>query len=438
MLNRRLRLLFLARAFPPDNPIASVRTWNIAKYLTRLNWDVTVVTPHPSLLRRLDDPVKTEALLKRQGIQRILTGHRWRCLSPRLKSWDWGPGRLSGGMCRIIARHLQIDKGIGWIKEAERACAPLTAKDVDLILATGSPFASFKLAKRLSDRLGCPYVLDYRDLWTGSLHSSSPLPDRRSTIQEEARLLAGCAAVTIVSRSWAEVLENRFGLGAKLYVITNGYDPEDLADVEPGPFHFDHFAIVYTGIFYPPIRVISPFMATLQRLKEIMPRERQEWYFHYYGSQEDHVREEATRYGVMDRVILHGMVPRTEALSAIRAANVAVVITSLAEEGTLADQGMVTGKVFEALGLETPVLLVAPSDSDARAVVEATESGGSFTASNIGDMSYFLKDMMDGRVARPKVPEAYAWTKIAKKLDWVLRKAMRTGSQDEQEVHSPQ
>jgi glycosyltransferase involved in cell wall biosynthesis len=179
-------------------------------------------------------------------------------------------------------------------------------------------------------------------------------------------------------------------------------------------------------------------MAVLQHLKETMNGAGHEWYFHYYGIFEDHIREEATRYGVMDRVILHGRVPRTEALAAVRAANVAVVITSVAEEGTLADKGMVTGKVFEALGLGTPVLLVAPSGSDARAVVAATESGGSFTGSDTGGMASFLMDVIHGRVARPKVPEAYAWTKIAKKLDLVLQEAMRTGSQNEQEVRSRQ
>jgi glycosyltransferase involved in cell wall biosynthesis len=428
------KLLFLACYFSPATTIACVRTWNLAKYLARLGWEVTIVTPEPALWKHVDNIEKTETLLKQEGIQRILTGSQWRCLMPHLKSWDKGLGRFSGGVCRIIARHLNIDSGIGWIKEAERACSTLTAQDVDLILATGSPFAAFRLAKRLSDRLGCPYVLDYRDLWTGHLHPNTARPDRLSTIREEARLLADCAAVTIVSPSWALSLERKFGLGSKLHVITNGYDPEDLANVKP--YDFGHFAIVYTGTFYPPKRVISPLMAVLQHFQGTMNSAGHNWYLHYYGVFGDYIREEATKNGVMDRVFLHGRVPRTEALSAVRGANVAVVITSVAEEGTLADNGMVTGKVFEALGLGTPVLLVAPHGSDARAVVEATGLQGSFTGSDIGGMASFLMDMMDGRIVKPKVPEAYAWTTIGKKLDRVLRVAMRTGSQNEQEVRS--
>ena len=35
-----------------------VRTWNIAKHLARSGWEVTVVTPHPSIYRNPDDSLK--------------------------------------------------------------------------------------------------------------------------------------------------------------------------------------------------------------------------------------------------------------------------------------------------------------------------------------------------------------------------------------------
>jgi glycosyltransferase involved in cell wall biosynthesis len=311
----------------------------------------------------------------------------------------------------------------------------LSAQDVDLILTSGPPFASFRLAKRLADRFGCPYVLDYRDLWTESPHSNTPYANRLSTIQEEARLLASCAAVTIVSRSCGLALESKFSLGSKLHVVTNGYDSEELANIEPYNFH--HFAIVYAGIFYPPKRVITPAMAALQHLTRGATSKSREWYFHYYGPHGDHIREEATKYGVMDHVILHGRVPRSEVLAAIRAANLAVVIASIAEEGTLADKGIITGKVFEPVGLGTPVLLIAPSGNDARAVVEATESGQSFTARDIDGIAAFLTDVIDGRVAKPKIAEVYSWGSVAKKMDSVLRAAINPGVQYGQESLSP-
>jgi glycosyltransferase involved in cell wall biosynthesis len=421
-LNSHPKLLFLARPFPPSRTSACVRTWNIAKYLARLGWDVTVVTPEPSVWRHVDSPEAIDLQLRREGIRRILTNHRWRCLFPDfLKSWDQGPGWLMGGVCRIIARRLGVDNGVGWVKSAERACSTLRANDVDIILATGMPFSAFKLAKRLADRLHRPYVLDYRDPWTGNPHSDRPA--RTAVIREEARLLADCAATTIVSPSWGEALDRSFGLGSKLHVIPNGYDPEELAGIEP--YHFGHFAIVYTGNFYPPKRGISPVMAALKLLKEKMHGKDGEWRFHYYGGHANHVREEAQRFEVLERVVLHGNVPRAEALAAVKGAGIAVVITSVAEEATVEERGIMTGKVFEPLGLGTPILLVAPPGSDVEILAETTGLARRFTGSDVAGIASFLAETISVRAVKPKNLEAYAWTNIAKRLDAVLREASK-------------
>ena len=418
MSNRRPKLLFLAYYFPPLRAISCVRTSNIAKYLARLGWDVTVVTPHPSAWRHVDNPQETIAALEREGIRRILTSHRWRCLSPdHLNCRNQGLSWFVGGVCRKLADYTCIDREIGWIKAVEQACAFLTAKDVDVILATGSPFIVFELARYLSDRLDCPYVLDYRDPWTGNPHASNSA--RSAVVQKEAGLLTGCAAVTIVSPSWALAMDKRFNIGPKLHVITNGYDPEELADIKP--YDFGHFAIVYTGNFYPPKRVISPVIAVLKRLQETLDSKGDKWYFHYYGGQENHVREEAKRLNMMDRVVLHGRVPRIEALSAVQGADIAIVITSVAEEATIEDKGMVTGKVFEALGLRTPILLISPSGSDVKIITETTGLGRSFTANDIDGMASFLTDVMCGLTLEPKNLQSYVWKNIAKRLDDVLR-----------------
>jgi glycosyltransferase involved in cell wall biosynthesis len=425
MNERKPKLLFLAHAFPPWNAAGSVRLWNIAKYLARLGWQVTVVSPDPSLIRNAEDPERVTALLAEEGIKRVLTGYRWRCLSPEvLKCRNQNLGWLAGGVCRTIARSLGIDRSIGWIKAAEQACSSLGPENVDIILASGSPFIAFRLAKKLSDRLDRPYVMDYRDLWTGNAHETRL--SRPATVREEAGLLQSCAAVTVVSPSWGVALDRSHGVGAKLHVISNGYDPSVMTDVQP--YDFGHCAFVYTGVFYPPKRVISPFLAALKHLKESLGKSnnRNRWYFHYYGKDERHVREQAERFELNDRIVLHGRVSRREALSAVKGAKLAVVVTSVEEEGTLEDKGIVTGKIFEAIGVGTPVLLIAPKESDATTTTEATGVVRSFTGTDIRGMASFLSEVVSGKVPEPKNVEMFSWTNIAKQLDTVLRNVIST------------
>jgi glycosyltransferase involved in cell wall biosynthesis len=368
-------------------------------------------------LKKVEEPDETVAKLKQEGIRRILTDHAWRFLvrgssNERSLRLRW----FVEGTLRRIARYCKIEREIGWTKYAEMACDNLTARDVDVILASGSPFSAFGLANKLSSRINRPYVLDYRDPWTGNPHAVGP--DWPFTIRKEERLLKGSAAVTIVSPAWALALNDRFNLGPKLHVVTNGFDPEEL--VEVARHDFGHFAIVYAGQFYPPKRVIGPVMAALRRLKECV--ESKEWYFHYYGDQENHILEEANNFAVTERVIIHGRVPRAELLSALRGAGIAVVITSVREEATIEDRGIVTGKVFEPLGLGTPILMIAPAGSDVETISETTGLVQCFEGSNIEGIASFLSDLMfKRRTLNAKKLGGYAWPNLVKKLDSVLR-----------------
>lgn len=420
-MNRNPRLLFLTWAFPPLRTAGSVRTWNVVKYLKTLGWDITVVTPHPSVFRHLDASEEIDASLKHEGIGRIMTDHRWRCLIPeQLDCWNENLGWLAGGVCRTLARRFGIDRDVGWIKAAERACSSLTANDVDIILASGPPFGAFSLAKRLSERLGRPYVLDYRDPWTGNPHAGR-LPPEAATNREDG-VLKRCAAVSIVSPSWGILLDRRFHVGSKLHIVPNGYDSGEMAEVEP--YDFGHCAFVYAGIFYRPKRVITPFLAALKLLKESVTENDEKWYFHYYGVDEGHIREQADRYGLADRIVYHGRVPRREALSAVKGARLSVVITSVAEQETLEDKGIVTGKIFEAIGLATPVLLIAPVGSDARTITEPTGLVKSFTGTDVQGMVSFLKDIVRRNTPQPQNVELCTWTAISRSLDALLRQSM--------------
>jgi glycosyltransferase involved in cell wall biosynthesis len=416
---RNPRLLFLAYAFPPARKTSSVRSGNIAKHLARRGWDVTVVTPDPSLWRHIDDTKKAQGALFTESIHRITTGHSHRFLNPPVLKCSNGPlGWFVGGVCRRVRKYFGIDKAVGWLRHVNRACASLKSDDVDVIFATGAPFVSFEAAKQLSKRLGKPYVLDYRDPWTGNPHENSS--NKLRIIRKETKLLRDCAAATIVSPSWAAAMQRRFPLESKLHVITNGYDPEELSDIKS--HDFGHFAIVYTGIFHPPKRVITPIFAALKLLKEQCSD--QPWRFHYYGDHENHIREEGQRAGIMDRVSLHGYVPREEALAAVRGAGLSVVITSVEDINEVADHGIVPGKLFECLGMRSPTLVITPPGSDIAVMAKTTTLLRCCTGTNVHAIASLIRERMQERDLETTGCDAYTWPSIARKLDKILRGVM--------------
>ena len=314
----RPTVLFLTYFFPPLQAVGAIRAASIAKHLSRVGWEVSVVTPAPDLWQACDDPERTAAEIRDWGVRMIHTGHRWRCLSSgSLKRSNRRDGArwLMEAVPRFLARRMRIDEMIGWYPEAERACAQLRPGEVDVVMATGSPFGAFGIAERLARRLECPYVLDYRDLWSGNPHNRRGRGARRE--RTEQRLLTGCAALSVVSSSMARYLGDRFGVAEKVHVIPNGYDPDDFASIEPTPF--DHLAIVYAGQFLPPKRDAGPLMRMLRQVAESQPT--RTWRFHYYGPSGDHVCQAAKIHNVEQLVELHGVTPRRQCLAAIRGAN---------------------------------------------------------------------------------------------------------------------
>jgi glycosyltransferase involved in cell wall biosynthesis len=261
--------------------------------------------------------------------------------------------------------------------------------------------------------------LDYRDAWVATGRSKALR--KGVTGGEENEIIEASSAVTVVSPS---LLNGRFNLGSKLNVITNGFDPDELEGIKP--HDFGHFAIVYTGNFYPPQRVITPVMAALRDLNKQEIGQTLQWNFHYYGVHDEHVRQEAERFGVVEKVVLHGRVSRNEALSAVRGASVSVVITSVLEEKADRDGGIVTGKLFDALGMRIPVLFVGPSGSDADAIIGITGLVRKVTAKDVAGMTAFFQEVMSGKPPLVKSPDTYAWPNLIKGFDAVLRKIIRT------------
>lgn len=419
-MTKRPKLLFLAYNFPPVRACASVRAKNISTSLAGLGWDVTVVTPRAHFHPATDDPAQVKVDLANAGVEQILTGHHLRMLLER--STDGLFSRLKTKVARNVAWRLGIEWSVGWNRSAVKACSTLEPDDVDMILATGPPFVAFRTAARLAAKWNRPFALDYRDAWTNTPFAQRKICSAR-TIREEEQLLREAAIVIANSPQSSAELDRRFHVGDKLHTITNGFDPSELDAVTPASF--DHFAIVYAGAFYQPKRVVTPVMKSLQKL-ETMGDPLPPWKFHYYGPHQLHVREQAKRCGVLQRVVLHGNVSRQQALATVRGADLTVVIHSSADVGDQAELGVIPGKLFDALGLATPILLIAPNGCDAREVLRDHPESACVTGRETQRMTDYIRQRM--RSGKPNLKSAvtpsYAWPRLGQKLDRILRKAV--------------
>jgi len=322
---------------------------------------------------------------------------------------------------RAKGKRFGIANDVGWKRQIDRVCSSFKPEDFNVILATGEPFSSFEMARRLSVERGRPYVLDYRDLWTMGPFLEKPLPNRIRNREE--RLVRDATAVVVVSASMAAALDDQLHCGDKTYVITNGFDPDEVDRV--CPLRFGGPAIVYCGTLIPPNRMLGPVMAALALVHKSGSHYCKQVRFHFYGRQGDLCMESARRFGVEDLVILHGFVSRSEILAATKAATAAVVVTSVNSASSIWDNGVVTGKLFEPLGLKTPICLISPRGSDARKIVEEADAGSCFTGDQVEQIAEYIISLCEGRQTPTfKNCSIYSWPELAKRLDEVLTKSL--------------
>lgn len=422
-------LLFIAYPFPPTSVSGANRTWPLAKYLARMGWTVTVVSAREASFSRQKGVREMQDACRREGVNWITVGTAtWSADSPDAVVPAWQ--RLCSLMRRaaqgVARRAFRLRWDDLWSLHAyvRLTCRPPMRPDV--VLATGMPFSSFLLARILARRFQVPYVLDYRDPWSANPYWAH---DGRSTVVQrlEYWALSHAYGSTMVSPSQADAQHDAFADYPRPTVITNGFDPEQLGQSrQPAA---DRCTIIYAGILYPGKRDIDPVLNALHVAHHNRSSHGRPFEFRYYGAHAELVRQKVSEYQIDSLSQVRGQTCQADVLSAISRADVCVVITGMQDRAGAAERGIVTGKIFEALGLGIPILLISPRDSDARQILQAAGSSGcAFCASEVDAMAEWLTEVNLRPPHRNSPPDRFSWPVLAKDFDRVLRKAIHSPS----------
>ena len=108
------------------------------------------------------------------------------------------------------------------------------------------------------------WVADFRDLWTRNPNFRGMFPFTCLEGALERRVLSRADAVVTVSEGLADAL--RTGCPAKVYVIENGFDEEDLDSIPATVSCTGVFTLVYTGTIYVSRQDPIPLFAALKAL----------------------------------------------------------------------------------------------------------------------------------------------------------------------------
>jgi glycosyltransferase involved in cell wall biosynthesis len=377
-----MKVLLVTMYWPPAGGGGVQRPLKLATHLPGLGIETHVLAPDdPKWLH--SDPVSvppTQAWI-----------HRARYLGPRARKLAdelhgrGGLDRLSRQARSLSRRVLVPDENVGWNLTAIPAAVRIVRSEgIDVVITTSPPNSVHLIGAAVKRATGVRWVADLRDSIAAHPHRRV----ERATVRAKEKVSASLArlvarqADVIVAASEAIADEAR-GLEPAGIVTTilNGADFDDFAGLEYK--RGDRFRITHTGSFFGK-RDPRPFLTALAEsgLDDVVVR--------FVGDFRVSDREWAGRLDLGHRLELHPYVPRRESLALQRDSDALLL---LIPEAGGRGQGVLSGKVFEYLAAERPILAAVPPDGAAADLIRETGAGIVAAADDVPALTAALKEL---------------------------------------------
>ncbi len=383
------KLLMLINFFPPAGGGGVYRPLSFVKYLSRMGWDITVVTPKPGEFWISDTTLEKQIP---GGVRVVRTGSfsAGRILG-RLRGRGVGEraGARSSGIFELLRRtgesFLLPDTYTGWrpfaVREAMRLCR---GERFDALYSTSPPDSTQLAALKVAARTGIPWLADFRDPWI-SLYLRDPVSGAHRRILEgmERNVALGADTVAVTTR-WQKEMLSRSVPSCNTVRIPNGYDEEDFtAETEgppDGPLRITHCGMLTLG------RRSRVFLEGMSRFLASVPGARGNIKVVFTGARESANEDLKGLDGIEDAVTFEDNIPHSECVERERRSHVLLLIKHDDERYN----GLVPGKLYEYIGARRPILALTPP-GEAADIVTGLRRGEVAGPGDPGDVAAALE-----------------------------------------------
>jgi hypothetical protein len=255
------RVLIVAYYFPPVAATGAMRPLGFCRYLSTYGWTPHVVTTTPDsvypvhsvderLSGKLPSSIKVEAIPYASTLDRLL--HFRKLIRDRIgrrgnhaiaagvnygsnvKTNELKNSGHIGQLKRFVLDRMFAfpDPQSAWMEPVLKHVGSL-AKDEqpDLVFATGSPWTSLAIARKLGRRFRVPFIVDFRDPWASNagFHYISPQLIRKTEMLERQICQEAAAVIANTSELRTHLTALYPEIQDKCVAIPNGFHADDFA-----------------------------------------------------------------------------------------------------------------------------------------------------------------------------------------------------------------
>ena len=390
------KVLVIAYYFPPSGGPGVQRVLKHVQYLQEFGWKPIVLT-----VANGDFPARDESLLQkipqdiRVGRTHIYEPYDlYRKFTGKDKSIALDVNNLkkegqsrsvTESIAEIIRSTIFIpDARIGWMFTAVKAAKKLIAEEgITMMYSSSPPYTCSLIARAVKRSTGLPWVAGFRDPWTDFLTTPKRwfLPKlidqalEKSVFTEADAIESAWQGITDDAlRKYPSLNPNKF------FHIPNGFDSADFPPIEK--HHNKVCTITYTGSMYGRRNPATLFRAIEQLIRDGQIQA-ERFRLRFIGRMGAEVMDMIEKTSFRESIDIVPYLPHQDSIRALQKADVTLLIVDEAKESA----EIVPGKVFEYIGVNKPILALAPRQGAAAAHILESKSGWVVEQQNIQEIA---------------------------------------------------
>lgn len=369
------RALLISYFFPPLGGAGVQRPLKIAKYAHESDWEVDVLTIDdivfhsydPSLLDEIDNEI---IRADSWDIMSLLNKIKSITLPGVGEKVDKAYFETDDFKKRLVKSLFFIDEKIGWfIPAVLKGLRQVLKQEYNAIIVTIHPPSSLLIAYVLAKITNLPFFIDYRDHWTLSSYFDFSCDKSRQAYHHlEKFFLTNSRGIITIGKIMKQELQASFELAEeKVTVAYNGFDESDFAGTIAIPAkscETKHSSgkiinIGYIGNMYKD-RTSKYFLTALDELIKEHKIVRNEIRVNFMGNYYIEELNVIQASGLQDIITI---TPQQEHKIAVEAMLRSDILLLLID--TASGKNVLTGKIFEYLRCNRPILGLVPEAGEA-------------------------------------------------------------------------
>jgi len=372
------KVLIITYYWPPASGPGVQRWLKFAKYLPEFGWQPIILTVKngsfpaydESLLK--DIPETSEIFYSKTlepfTLYNFLRGKKGTSVEPGMSSIKGKNKSLYQKIAAYIRANFFIpDARIGWLPYALKEVKNILKKHkIDIVITTSPPHSAQLIGAAIKEQYHLPWIADFRDPWVNMyINQILDLSSRvkQKNIQYENKVLRLADMVMVVGNSMHKEFTPR---NSNTYVLYNGFDTKDLPSLEAKPSV--NFVLEYVGKLSP-VADTPILWKTIKELRNSYPNFKKHFRLSFTGMISEPIKQSIEKEKLSTITSFHPFIPHQEAIKKMIDANMLLLIIANTPE----NDRIITGKIFEYLATQTPILGIGPIEGDAAILLRQCE-----------------------------------------------------------------